>query len=138
MVDTLTAAERSARMALVRSRDTKPEMIVRRLIHSLGFRYRLHVRVLPGAPDLVFPRLRKVIFVHGCFWHRHSGCSLCRLPKSRLEFWQPKLEGNRLRDSRQRRELKKLGWRSLVIWECQVARIAILERKVKRFLCAPL
>lgn len=137
MVDTLTAEERSARMALVKSRDTKPEMIVRRLVHRLGFRYRLHVRALPGAPDLVFPRLRKVIFVHGCFWHRHSGCALCRLPKSRLEFWRPKLEGNRLRDARQRRKLRKMGWRSLVVWECQVAGIAILEQKLKRFLCAP-
>src|SRR5664279_1164504 len=100
MVDTLTKAERSARMARIRGKDTGTELVVRSLIHSLGYRYRLHAKSLPGRPDLVFRKRRKVVFVHGCFWHRHDdpGCKLARLPKSRLEFWVPKLEGNRDRD----------------------------------------
>jgi DNA mismatch endonuclease, patch repair protein len=110
---------RSAQMALVRSRDTKPEMRVRKALHRAGLRYRLHDRRLPGTPDLVFPSRRVALFVHGCFWHRHPGCPATRLPKSRLEFWQPKLEGNVARDRRQRRELKALGWAVIVVWECQ-------------------
>src|SRR5262245_44191753 len=103
-MDTLSASERSKRMALVRSKNTKPEVVVRKLVHSLGHRFRLHGRKLPGRPDLVFARQKKVLFVHGCFWHRHSDtrCALARLPKSRLEFWLPKLESNRLRDRRNR------------------------------------
>jgi|SRR5271156_3514526 DNA mismatch endonuclease (patch repair protein) len=92
-MDTLSRTERSERMALIRGRDTKPELAVRRLLHRSGFRYRLHRATLPGKPDLVFPSRHKVIFVHGCFWHRHPGCALARLPKSRLEFWLPKLKG---------------------------------------------
>jgi DNA mismatch endonuclease (patch repair protein) len=96
VTDTLSQRGRSERMSLIRGGDTTPEWIVRRIVHSMGFRYRLHVKTLPGKPDLVFPRLRKVIFVHGCFWHRHKkqSCKLARLPKSRLEFWKPKLERN--------------------------------------------
>lgn len=122
MADTLTPAERSARMARVRARDSKPEMLVRRLIHAMGFRYRLHDRSLPGAPDLVFRGRRKAIFVHGCFWHRHPdpACKLARMPKSRLDFWGPKLQGNRERDLRQEAELKALGWDFLVVWECEL------------------
>src|SRR3954452_1421546 len=102
MADTLSSAARSARMAKVRGRDSKPEMLVRRMVHAMGFRYRLHDRRLPGAPDLVFPGRRKAIFVHGCFWHRHPDihCKLARMPKSRLDFWGPKLQGNRERDLR--------------------------------------
>jgi DNA mismatch endonuclease (patch repair protein) len=98
-MDTLSPQEHSERMARVRAKDTGPELVVRRIVHGLGFRYRLHADGLPGKPDLVFPRLRRLIFVHGCFWHRHSACALSRLPKSRLEFWGPKLEGNQRRDS---------------------------------------
>lgn len=134
-MDTLSISQRSERMGLVRSRDTKPEMRVRRLVHSMGFRYRLHVKEIPGTPDLVFRRLRRVIFVHGCFWHRHTDCALCRLPKSRLEFWQPKLEGNRRRDVHHQRKLRRMGWKVLVIWECQLAKIAIVEQKLRTFLC---
>ncbi|MBW8748564.1 MAG: DNA mismatch endonuclease Vsr, partial [Acidobacteria bacterium] len=107
MTDTLSPKLRSQRMSLVKASDTKPEMIVRRLVHALGFRYRLHVRGLPGTPDLVFSRLRKVIFIHGCFWHRHRHrfCKLARMPKSRLDFWETKLEGNRLRDLKNKRLL---------------------------------
>lgn len=121
-------------MARVRSKDTKPEMQVRRLVHAMGYRYRLHDRKLPGHPDLVFKGLRKVIFVHGCFWHRHEGCGLARLPKSRLDFWLPKLEGNRLRDARKLEQLNQLGWTSLVIWECELKDIGLLEKRLKTFL----
>ena len=134
-MDTLSPAERSERMSRVRSKDTKPEMVVRKLAHGMGFRYRLHVRKLPGHPDLVFAGRRKVIFVHGCFWHRHGArCPLTRWPKSKLDFWRPKLEQNRKRDLRNRRALRKLGWRVLVIWECQLANIARLENRLRLFL----
>ena len=135
-MDTLSPSERSARMARVRGRDSKPEMIVRRLVHALGFRYRLHDRRLPGSPDLVFPRLRKVIFVHGCFWHRHPdpGCRLARMPKSRLDFWKPKLEGNRKRDLRDQATLAALGWLFFVVWECQMRDREQLENDLRAFL----
>lgn len=119
-MDTMTPHQRSQRMALIRSQDSRAEVFVRKWVHSLGYRFRLHDRRLPGSPDLVFPSRRKVVFVHGCFWHRHNHCSLARLPKSRQVFWLPKLEGNRLRDIRDRRALTRLGWRGLVIWECEV------------------
>lgn len=119
-MDTMTPKERSERMRLIHGRDTSPEMTVRSFIHAWGFRYRLHVRSLPGCPDLVFPARHKVIFVHGCFWHRHNRCKLSRLPKSKLDFWLPKLEANKQRDARARRALTALGWSSLVIWECEL------------------
>lgn len=108
-------------MALIKDRDTKPEMRVRRALHAAGLRYRLHAKGLPGKPDLVFPSRRIALFVHGCFWHQHPDplCRLARMPKSRLEFWRPKLQGNRLRDEKQRRELEALGWRVVEVWECQ-------------------
>jgi DNA mismatch endonuclease, patch repair protein len=109
-------------MSLVRSKDTAVELSVRRAVHSMGYRYRLHVRALPGQPDLVFPRRRLALFVHGCFWHRHPGCPLARLPKSKLDFWEPKLEGNRTRDLRVQEELRELGWGHAVVWECEAAR----------------
>ncbi|MCW5867481.1 MAG: DNA mismatch endonuclease Vsr [Candidatus Eremiobacteraeota bacterium] len=123
-------------MGAVRSKDTKPEMRCRRLIHSLGYRYRLHGRNLPGCPDLVFSSRKKVIFVHGCYWHRHEGCSRCRLPKSRLEFWKPKLDGNRERDLKAQAELAALGWKFLVIWECQLvaSNSGLLRKIVREFL----
>jgi DNA mismatch endonuclease, patch repair protein len=133
-VDTLTPEERSERMSRVRSRDTKPEKLVRSLVHRMGYRYRLHRSSLPGCPDLVFPGRKKVIFVHGCFWHRHPGCPNTRMPKSRLDFWQLKLEENKRRDARNRRRLRNLGWQVLVIWECQVKSVERLERKIGRFL----
>jgi len=135
-MDTLTKTERSRRMALVRGKDTGPEMIVRRLVHRLGFRYRLHGKKLPGRPDLVFAGRKKVIFVHGCFWHRHgdSECKLARLPKSRLDFWLPKLEANKERDNKNRRLLKADGWGILVIWECELADLRKVERAIIKFL----
>jgi DNA mismatch endonuclease, patch repair protein len=134
--DPLSPEERSQRMSLVRMKDTKPELAVRHMVSSLGYRYRLHSRILPGTPDLVFPGRRKVIFVHGCFWHRHTGCVLARLPKSRPEFWVPKLEGNKQRDQRNKRALAKEGWKVLTIWECQVKDTARLQSTIRRFLDA--
>ena len=134
--DTLTPSERSKRMSLVRSKDTKPELTVRRLVHNSGFRYRLHGKGLPGKPDLVFAGRHKVIFVHGCFWHRHlkRSCSLARLPKSRLDFWQPKLEQNRVRDKQKQAMLRRLGWRVFVVWECELKAPDKLESKIIDFL----
>lgn len=122
-------------MSLIRGKDTKPEMIVRRLVHSLGYRYRLHDQTLPGKPDLVFRARRKVIFIHGCFWHRHGeSCPLTRMPKSRLEFWRPKLEENERRDRAKQAALSALGWEYLLIWECQLNDLGGLARRVRDFL----
>lgn len=134
-MDTLTPAERSERMSRVRSKDTKPELTIRHLIHRMGFRYRLHARDLPGNPDLVFPSRSKIIFIHGCFWHRHGTCKNTRWPKSRLDFWRPKLEKNQFRDMANRRKLRRLGWRVLVIWECQLNRENLAAR-IRAFLQA--
>lgn len=135
-MDTLTPAERSARMALVRAKDTQPELLVRRLVHGMGYRYRLHRRDLPGTPDMVFPRRGKVIFIHGCFWHRHARCALARLPKSRGDFWLPKLTANAQRDVRNVRALRRLGWSVLTIWECQLGDADKLANRIRRFLDA--
>ncbi len=120
-LDPLTVRERSERMSRIRSKDTKPEMRVRRIVHGLGYRYRLHASDLPGRPDLVFRPRRKVISVHGCFWHRHEGCSRNRIPKSpeRQEFWRDKLDGNARRDRVNQTALREMGWEILVIWECE-------------------
>lgn len=135
-MDTLTSQERSERMARVRSRDTKPELVVRRLAHALGYRFRLHRRDLPGRPDIVFPGRRKVILVHGCFWHRHPDpdCKLARMPKSRPEFWGPKLAGNRARDERDIALLRDLGWDVLEVWECEIKSRDDLARRITLFL----
>lgn len=135
-MDTLDPGQRSTRMALVRGKDTKPELLVRRLVHGFGYRYRLHWRDLPGTPDLVFPRRAKVIFVHGCFWHRHTGCVLARLPKSWSQFWLPKLEGNAERDARNLHALRQLGWEVMTIWECQLRNTVRLASRIRRFLDA--
>ena len=133
-MDTVTRERRSEIMSRVRSRGTRPEMTVRRLVHGLGFRYRLHGKQLPGRPDLVFPARLKVIFVHGCFWHRHPGCPLARTPKSRVDFWRAKLDGNRERDLVKQRELGELGWRSLVVWECELNDLDLVAGRVTGFL----
>jgi DNA mismatch endonuclease (patch repair protein) len=135
-VDNLSPTERSEIMARVRSKNSRPELVVRKLVFALGYRYRLHAKDLPGYPDLVFRKRRKVIFVHGCFWHRHAACALARLPKSRLEFWEPKLEGNKQRDQRNRRALTNKGWKVLTIWECQLKKTERLESTLRRFLDA--
>lgn len=133
-MDTLTPEQRSERMSRVRGTGTKPEMAVRRLLHSLGYRYRVRGVKLPGKPDLVFTKRRKVIFVHGCFWHRHPGCKLARLPKSRLDFWVPKLESNAQRDNENLRRLAADGWNVLVLWECEVAQLSKHVKRITRFL----
>ena len=137
MIDTLTKEERSERMSRIRSRDTGPEMAVRRIVHGMGYRYRLHRSDMPGKPDLVFGPRRKVIFVHGCFWHRHEDCRLARLPKSRLEFWRPKLEANLIRDERNRYELTRKDWGVLVIWECEIKEESRLRQRIREFLGRP-
>lgn len=121
-------------MSLIRGTGSAPEMKLRRLVHRMGFRYRLHVKELPGKPDLVFPARNAVIFMHGCFWHRHEGCSLARLPKSKLEFWKPKLEANKERDLRNRQQLESLGWRVLIIWECEMADVERVSAIIREFL----
>ena len=136
MTDTLTPRQRSERMSRVRGKDTKPEMKVRRLVHAMGYRYRLHRRDLPGTPDLVFPARKKVLYVHGCYWHRHPdpACKLARLPKSRLEFWLPKLDANAERDRRNQEKINDIGWRCLVVWECELKDEAFLQKKIQAFL----
>jgi DNA mismatch endonuclease (patch repair protein) len=133
-MDTLTPEQRSERMSRVRNKDTKPEMRVRRLAHALGYRYRLHAGRLPGRPDLVFKSRGKVIFVHGCFWHRHEGCPLCRMPKSRLRFWKPKLNANRERDHANQEKLTELGWDYLIVWECELGDTDELASRIHAFL----
>lgn len=117
MVDVVDKATRSRMMSGIRGKDTKPEILVRKALHARGFRYRLHVAGLPGRPDLVFPRYRAVLFIHGCFWHGHD-CRYFRLPATRPEFWTQKITGNQDRDRRQLQTLKEAGWRTLVVWEC--------------------
>jgi len=124
-------------MSRIRSTDTKPEMRVRRLAYALGYRYRLHRRDLPGCPDLVFPGRRKVIFVHGCFWHLHPGCGAARIPKSRPEFWEPKLRRNFERDQGNLKLLTAAGWDVLTLWECQLKNEQQLTEAVLRFLGTP-
>lgn len=135
-MDNLSPDERSKIMSRVRATNTRPELRVRKLIFALGYRYRLHAKDLPGRPDIVFRKLGKVIFVHGCFWHRHTSCALARLPKSRLDFWLPKLEGNSKRDEQNKRALQREGWKVLTIWECQLKSSERLGERIRRFLDA--
>ena len=123
-------------MGRIKARDTRPEMRVRRRLHALGLRYRLHANDLPGKPDIVFRRQKLAIFVHGCFWHRHEdpACRLARLPKSRPEFWTPKLDGNRFRDRVQQEKLRTLGWRVVVVWECQMNALQEIESAIVEML----
>ena len=136
MRDPLSKVERSKRMALVRSENTQPELRVRSLLKALGYRYSMHVRTLPGCPDIVFKSRRKVIFIHGCFWHRHNCARGNRLPKTRVGFWRAKLEGNRMRDRKIAGKLKRTNWQVLNVWECQTTarRLAALEARVRRFM----
>ncbi len=132
--DTLTPAERSRRMSLIRNRDTGPERALRRILTDLGYRYRLQYDRVPGRPDVAFPGRRKVIWMHGCFWHRHPGCANARLPKSRRDFWIPKLEGNRRRDLATQERVRELGWRTLVTWECELRDTEGLSERLREFL----
>lgn len=107
-------------MSLIKSKDTKPEVIVRSIVHRLGFRFRLHKSGLPGSPDIVLKKYKTVIFVHGCFWHQHKGCKRSNIPKTNQKYWIPKLERNLERDRINKRDLKKDGWKVIVLWECQM------------------
>lgn len=121
MVDFLSPRERSERMSRIRGKDTRPELALRKVLHGLGLRYRLHGKELPGKPDLVFPRYKAVVFVHGCFWHRHPGCNIATTPKSNTAFWVEKFEKNVARDARATAQLEGQGWRVLVAWECELS-----------------
>jgi len=134
MTDTISKARRSANMRAVRSRNTAPEVRVRRLAHQLGYRFRLHQRKLPGTPDLTFPSQKKAIFVHGCFWHQHKHCPRAALPGTNRGFWRRKLTRNATRDAEQLRAISKKGWRSLVIWECETKNEERLAARLQKFL----
>ena len=122
MRDRLSKERRSWNMSRIRGKDTAPEKVVRSVLHRLGYRFRLHGKKLPGRPDIVLPKYKTVVFVHGCFWHRHRGCKNCTTPTHRRAWWLKKLEGNVARDKRQRHILRKLGWRVVVVWECETER----------------
>jgi len=136
MADKLSRQSRSANMAAIRSGSTKPEMTVRSAVHKLGYRFRLHRKDLPGKPDLVFPARMKIIFVHGCFWHQHPdpGCLDARLPKSNTVYWHSKLARNIARDKSSIAALKKLGWKVLIIWDCETSNSDRLKRRLRSFL----
>lgn len=133
MVDHIDSAKRSLNMAAVRSKDTEPELVVRKIVYGLGYRYRLHWKKLPGKPDLVFPGKRKAIFVHGCFWHGHD-CVRGRLPSTNLDFWGRKIGKNKERDSRVRNQLNAQGWNVLTIWQCRLKDVFELKQTIVRFL----
>lgn len=133
MVDNLSPEERSRLMSRVRGKDTKPEMVVRRLAHRLGYRFRLHRRDLPGSPDLVFPKKEKVIFVHGCYWHRHH-CKKATTPKTNVDFWNEKFRRNVERDAENLKSINALGWEPLVIWQCETEHPRKIEKILKDFL----
>lgn len=132
--DTPIEPARSALMARIGPKNSKPEMVVRKFLHAMGYRFRLHAKDLPGRPDIVFRSRRKVIFVHGCFWHRHDGCHKTTTPKTRREFWQSKFAANKARDAKVQKELRDLGWKYLVIWECEVKDTQNLARELREFL----
>lgn len=125
--------ERSELMSRVRKKNTKPEVLVRQLLHTMGYRFRLYYRNLPGTPDIVFPGRKKVIFVHGCFWHRHSGCKKTTTPKTRQAFWTAKFASNVVRDARKLAQLHELGWATMVVWECEMHG-ADLQKRLRKFL----
>jgi DNA mismatch endonuclease (patch repair protein) len=137
MSDVLTPAQRRLNMQRIRSKGMKPEMRVRRLLHGLGYRYRLHVKTLPGKPDLVFPSRRKIVFVHGCFWHQHEGCKDSHIPLSRCDYWEPKLSRNAARDAEHTIALRELGYQVLAVWECQTRDVTALRAQLEDFLGPP-
>ena len=134
MADTLSPQKRSRLMSRIRGKNTKPELLVRSLLHSMCYRFRLHRRDLPGNPDIVLPRHGVCIFVHGCFWHLHSKCKYARIPKTRTAWWRKKLEGNATRDKRHAAALRRLGWRVITVWECQTEKPARLLKRLQAIL----
>lgn len=140
MVDIVSSEARSRMMSGIKGKDTKPEILVRQLLHRAGYRFRLHRKDLPGRPDLVLSRYNTALFVNGCFWHGHEDCHLFRLPKSRQDFWEVKISGNKARDLRKQTELFELGWRVGVVWECTLKGKTALEhdsilRRLEEFIC---
>tara|TARA_Y100000031_G_C8154477_1_gene353948 strand:+ start:541 stop:978 length:438 start_codon:yes stop_codon:yes gene_type:complete len=135
-MDKISIKSRSKNMQNIRSRDTKPEITVRKMIFSMGYRYRIHYNKLPGKPDIVFPGKKKAIYVHGCFWHQHENvnCKIVHFPKSRLEYWLPKFQRTKERDISQQIEIKKMGWASLIIWECELDKLDLLKNKIMIFI----
>jgi len=136
MIDTRTKEQRSRIMKSVGTRDTGPELTVRRLLHRIGYRYRLHRKDLPGRPDIVFPSRKRIIFIHGCFWHGHE-CSKGKLPKSRLDYWTAKIKANQDRDAKVVARLREAGWQTLTLWQCELTGLGQLERKLRQFLGDP-
>jgi DNA mismatch endonuclease (patch repair protein) len=136
-MDHLSSEQRSAHMARVRGRNTKPELAVRSVAHAMGLRFRLHRADLPGTPDIAFPKHRMVVLVHGCFWHRHMGCRRCSTPSSRRTFWEAKFEATVARDNRQMRELEALGWRVVVIWECETKDPSLVRARISGVVIRP-
>lgn len=136
MVDVVDSATRSRMMSGIRGKDTKPELLIRKYLHARGLRFRLHVKDLPGKPDMVFPKYRTVVFVHGCFWHRHAGCKYATTPSNRADFWENKLSDNVARDQYQLAALNELGWHVVVVWECELrerlARLELLYSEITR------
>lgn len=127
-MDRISKEHRSWNMSRIRSKDTSPEMTVRSLLHRLGYRFRLHRKDLPGHPDIVLPRYRAAIFVHGCYWHRHKGCKFAYTPKTRTDFWQRKFADNVLRDRRTRDQLEQTGWQVIIVWECEIRNLDVLTQ----------
>ncbi len=134
IMDIVDAQTRSRMMSGIKGRDTVPEVVVRRVAHRMGFRFRLYRKDLPGRPDLVFPRYRAVVFVHGCFWHRHQGCRYAYTPRTRVRFWMGKFSDNVARDRRTEQALVTLGWRILVIWECETRNEAVVRERLREYL----
>ena len=137
MTDTLTPLERSRLMAKIKGKNTGPERAVRSLLHRAGYRFRIHVRTLPGTPDIVLPRHRAIVFVHGCFWHRHPNCKTASTPKSHRKFWADKFARNVANDRKHRRQLRRLGWRVLTVWECQLRHPERVLARIQKILPAP-
>ena len=133
-MDTLSKEKRSWNMSRIKAKDTGPELVVRSILHQLGYRFRLHRKDLPGKPDIVLPKYKTVIFVHGCFWHRHSGCKYAYSPKSRVQFWERKFERNVCVHENAVHKLNQLGWRVLVIWECELKNLVLVEKRLSIFL----
>lgn len=131
MTDSLSPEKRSWNMSRIKGKDTKPEMTVRSLLHKMGYRFRLHRKDLPGVPDIVLPKYKTAIFIHGCFWHRHNGCKLAYNPKTRIEFWNKKFRDTVKRDQLNIKKLEELGWNTEIIWECEVKNMMELGKKIE-------
>lgn len=137
MIDRLSVEDRSRLMSKIKRANTKPELVVRRVLTGLGYRYRIHLGGVPGRPDVAFTKRKKAVFIHGCFWHAHENCRVFRQPSSRREFWEKKFENNKARDRRLLQAAKEAGWQTLVIWECELSNLDQVGQRLKRFLGPP-